>query len=179
MELPLHTGINTFERAQKTAYDPTYPKNRKLGRCFKIYLNSADKLAGSLTAAQFQITLPYGFNAQKLLLSVDSWMVQTTSNSVSNLAVYPTYISIQELTNPLSYYSGTKGACGILQVVGANNFQNNTSRTAATTTLVDRSLFMRPITIVIDSPHYTTSATGGVTNNWTMVLSLYDPGEDA
>jgi len=64
----------------------------------------------------------------------------------------------------------------ILLTTGTSYF-NNSPRDAGGATLVDGTIFDRTITIEFVSPHFTTSATGGVANEWSLQLSLWDDVE--
>jgi hypothetical protein len=152
---------------------------RKVPRALKIVLNSANREAGSpLHAAVFNVRLPINadFNADRMIMVVESLVHAVVPNNNTNIDIFPTHVSIREFRNPYSWESSTQGPHGIIAVTGSRNFQNSSQKDLGGATLVDRRLFDRPITIDFTSPLYNTSAANGVTNDYTLVLSLWDEG---
>ena len=172
---------NDFVAHDKQAYplQPVYPGIRKKGRCVKVILNSGDRQTGSsLTSAKFLVNLPTEFIAKRLNLIVDSLIVSTAPNSVSNLSLYPYYIRIPEYRNHLSYNSTTGTTSGMILLTTGTQYQNNSPRETGGGTLIDPTLFQRPITIEFYSPHFDVAATNGVANAWSIQISLWDAGDD-
>jgi hypothetical protein len=175
--LPFTPGMESFETSfPKQAFAGKDMK--KVPRAIKIVLNSANRDSGSLTEAMFNIRLPINaeFNADRLIMVVESLVHATGPNNNTNIDVFPTHVAISEFRNPYSWESRTKGPHGIIAVTGSRNYQNSSQKDLGGATLVDRRLFDRPITITFTSPNYTTSAANGVSNDWTLVLSLWDAG---
>ena len=171
----------TWKDHDKTTFpfNPEFPAIKKKGRCVKVILNSGDRESPStLTAARFNVTLPTSFIAKRLNLVVDSFIVATAPNSVSNLSLYPYYIRIADFKNPLSWASNISGTTGMVLLTTGTTYQNNSPREVGGGTLVDTTMFSRPITIEIWSPHFDTASANGVANAWSLALSLWDEGDD-
>lgn len=169
-----------FKDHNKTKYpfEPEYPKVRKVPRSFKILLNSQDRDAGSLTAATFNVTLPDTFINKRLNLVVDGIVHNTSPNANANLDLYSYHIRIAELKNPYSYCSNCKNTSSSIALCQGKTWFNHSQRDLGGATLVDATLFQRPITIEIYSPHFTTSAAGGVVNDWSLSITAYDAGSE-
>ena len=163
-----------FKTHEKTTY-PFSPVQKR-PKCVKIILNSTDKQAGSTnTRAVFNVRLPTEFQNKKLNLVVDSWIVSSAPNSVSNLSLYPYYLCIAEYRNPYSYSSTSKTTSGGVLLTTGTSYFNNTPRETGGSTVVDTTLFTRPITIEVFSPHF--EITTVAMNDWSLMLSLFDDVE--
>ena len=172
---------NDFKTHDKTKYPfvPEYPAITKKPRCVKVILNSGDRQAGSsLTSATFKINLPLDFLNKKLNLVVDSFIVSTSPNSVSNLLLFPYYITIPQLRSQYTYHSQSGLTSGVILLTTGTSYFNNSSRETGGITITDTTMLTRPITIEFISPHFTPSATNGITNAWALSLSLWDAGLD-
>lgn len=176
---PMEISQN-FTQMEKstTPFAPAFPAIEKKERTARVVLNSGDRLSGSLTSAQFYVQLPTNFLSPRLKVVIESFLESTAPNSSVNLEAYPYMVSIRELRNPYSWESTQKGTHGIILVAQTRNFQNASTTSTASSTLVDRQLFQRPITIDITSPHFDVTTTGGVTNSWSLVLGIVDDGTD-
>jgi hypothetical protein len=164
----------------KTHDKTTYPFNpvMKRPRCVKIVLNSGDRISGStVTSAKYKINLPTDLIGKKLNMVVDSFIVNTTPSSVSNLSLYSYYIRILEHRNPYSYHSNTQTTTGMILTTTGTTYFNQSPRDVGGCTLVDSTLFDRVVTIDISSVHFDTTAASGVANAWTLSLSLWDDAE--
>lgn len=165
-----------FKTMQKTAYpfNPT-PKRPK---CVKVILNSTDRQAGStLTRAIFNVRIPTEFQNKQLNLVVDSFVVSSSPNSVSNLSLFPYFVRIAEYRNPYSYSSTSQTTSGRILLTTGTTYFNNTPRETGGSTITDPTLFTRPITIELFSPHFDTALAGGVSNEWSIQISLFDDVE--
>jgi hypothetical protein len=176
--LPLGVGIEPFLTGHRSG-PPRFRDMRKEPRAIKVVLDSASTRRGTLTAAEFDVRLPINddFRSDKVIVVVESIVHATGPQNNANVDAYPTYVSIHELRNPYSWDSRTNAPHGIIAVTGSRNYQNSSQKDLGGATLVDRTLFDRPVTLRFTSPHYDTTAAGGVSNNWTVVLSLWDAGE--
>jgi hypothetical protein len=165
-----------MEAEFKTHHKTTYPFNAepKRAKCVKIMLNSNERQSGSLTSAQFKVNLPTEFQNKRLNLVVDAFVVGSAPNSVSNLSLYPYWIRIAEVRNPFSYSSMTGTTSGIILLTTGASYFNNTPRESGGSTVISPTLFDRPITIEIFSPHFDTSTANGISNQWSIQLSLFD-----
>lgn len=164
---------NDFKTHEKTSY-PFKPEPKR-PKCVKVILNSTDRQAGStLTRAVFNVRLPVEFQNKQLNLVVDSFVVSSSPNSVSNLSLFPYFVRIAEYRNPYSYSSTSQTTSGRILLTTGTSYFNNTPRETGGNTVVSTDLFNRPITIDIFSPHFDTSATNGVANEWSIMLSLWD-----
>ena len=178
---PMALDVTDFVTHDKRSYPfkPEYPAIKRKPRCIKLILNSGDRQAGSsLTAAKFNVSLPTTFNAKRLNLLVDSFVVCTNPNSVSNLGLYPYYIRIAEFKNVFSYSSTTQTTSGNILLTTGTSYQNNAPRDSGGSTMVDVTLFQRPITLEFHSPHFDISGANGLTNSWSISLSLWDECSD-
>jgi len=158
----------------------TYPFQpvQKRPKCVKVILNSTDRQAGStLTRAVFNVKLPTEFQNKQLNLVVDSFVVSSSPNTVTNLGLFPYFVRIAEYRNPYSYSSTSQTTSGRILLTTGTTYFNNTPRETGGNTVVSTDMFYRPITIEIFSPHFDTSATGGVSNEWSIILSLFDDVE--
>lgn len=162
-----------FVTHEKQPSQPFKPESKR-PKCVKVILNSGDRASGSLTSALFNVKLPTSFQNKRLNLVVDSFVVSGSPNSVANMSLYPYYIRLAELRNPYSYSSMTSTTTGVILLTTGTTYFNNTPREAGGTTITDTTLFNRPITIELFSPHFDTSAVGGVSNPWSICLSLWD-----
>ena len=168
--MALETNFKTHE---KTSY-PFSPEPKR-PKCVKVILNSNDRQAGSLlTRAVFNVRLPTEFQNKQLNLVVDSFIVGSSPNSVSNLSLFPYYIRIAEYRNPYSYSSMTQTTSGRILLTTGTSYFNNTPRTQGGNTVMDTTLFTRPITLEIFSPYFDTSAVNGLANEYSIQLSLWD-----
>jgi hypothetical protein len=175
--LPFDLGNEAFHGTfPKQRFDA--PDMRKVPRAIKIVLNSSNRARGTLQAAEFDVRLPINadFNADRLIMVVESLVHATGPNNNANVDAFPTYVAVREFRNPYSWDSRTSGPHGVIAVTGSRNFQNSSQKDVGGATLVDRRLFDRPITIEFSSPGYDVTAAGGVTNDWSLVLSLWDAG---
>jgi hypothetical protein len=120
------------------------------------------------------VNLPTEFQSKKLNLVVDSFVVASSPNSVSNLSLFPYYIRILELHSPHSYYSASGTTSGMILLTTGTSYQNNSPRESGGVTLVDSTIFDRTITIDFTSPHFDVAATWGISNSWSIQLSLFD-----
>jgi hypothetical protein len=154
-----------------------FEDERKKPRCFKIILNSSDRLDNStLTKARFKIDLPTQFYSKKLNVMVDSLLHATTPNTNTALESNPWFLSIDEFRNPFSWYSATKNSHGMLLACQQRSYQSSTPPDEGSATLVDGNIFGTPIHLSFSSPHF--DITTSVTNPWTVVLSIWDAGLD-
>jgi hypothetical protein len=161
-----------FVLHEKTKY-PFSPEPKR-PKCVKITLNSGDRASGSLTSALFNIRLPAQFQNKQLNLVVDSFVVSSAPNSVSNLAQYPYYIRLVEYRNPHSYSSATGNTTGKILLTTGTTYFNNTPRDVGGCLVSDPTLFQRPVTIEFWSPHFDVAGANGITNAWSINLSLFD-----
>jgi hypothetical protein len=175
--MALHENFSEMDK-KTTPFAPAYPAVQKKERTFKVILNSADRLSGGLTNPQFYVQLPDTFLSKRLKIVVESMLIATAPNSSTNLDVYPYMVSIRELRNPYSWESTQKGTHGTILVAQTRNFQNSSSTSTACSTMCDRTLFMRPITIDVTSPYFSVTSANGLTNDWSLVLSIVDEGTD-
>ena len=176
---PMEISQNFSEMDKKTMpFAPAHPAVQKKERTFKVILNSADRLSGGLTNSQFYIQLPDTFLSKRLKVVVESFLVATAPLSSTNLETYPFMIAIQQLRNPYSYESTGKNTHGIIACLQTRNFQNSSSTSTACSTMCDRTLFMRPITIDVTSPYFSVTSANGLTNDYCLVLSIVDEGTD-
>ncbi|DAC81546.1 TPA_asm: hypothetical protein [Coelastrella green algae MELD virus] len=152
-----------------------FPAVQKQPRCFKLILNGADRMPGSsLTEAQFRITLPDQFLADRLNLTVEACLHCTAPNENCALEQYPYSIALQGLMNPYSYVSNVTGPSGVIAVAQTRTFVNSAQKDLGGATLVDRRFFEQPITVRLDSRYC--DITAAVTIPWTLVLNLWDAG---
>lgn len=168
--MALEGHFTTHEKQNKLPFNPE-PKRAK---CVKIILNSGDRSSGSLTSALFNIKLPEYFQNKRLNLVVDSFIVSSSPNSVANLSLFPYYVRLAEMRNPYSYSSTTSTTSGNILLTTGTSYFNNMSRETGGTTITDTTLFNRPITVEIFSPHFDTSAANGISNPWSIQISLFD-----
>lgn len=176
---PMEMMQNNSEMEKKMpAFHPTYPAIKKKQRTARIVLRGADRLSGSLSSAQFYVQLPDTFISKRLKVVVESFLVATAPLSSTNLETYPYCINIRELKNPYSYESTNKGTHGIIACLQTRNFQNASTSSTACSTLVDRDVFQRPITIDISSTYFDVTAANGLSNGWTLVLAIVDEGDN-
>jgi hypothetical protein len=173
---PMALDTTDFKTHDKTKYPFTpVPKQPK---CVKVILNSGDRIAGStLQSARFRIPLPTAFQNKKLNLVVDSFIVSSSPNSVANLSLFPYYIRFIELRNPYSYNSMTGTTSGVILLTTGTSYFNNSPRDKGGMTIVDANMFDRHITVDFFSPHFDTSAAGGLANSWSLQLSCWDDVE--
>jgi hypothetical protein len=165
-----------YKTHPKTSYPFTPIASRP--KCVKVILNSTDRQAGStLTRAIFNVRLPADFQNKQLNLVVDAFVVSSSPNSVSNLALFPYFVRIAEYRNPYSYNSTTQTTSGRILLTTGTTYFNNTPRETGGSTVVDTTLFSRPITLEVISPHFDTAAANGVSNEWSIQLSLFDDVE--
>jgi hypothetical protein len=164
---------NDFKTHEKTSY-PFSPEPKR-PKCVKVMLNSIDRQAGSsLTRAVFNVRLPTEFQNKQLNMVVDSFVVSSSPNSVSNLGLFPYFLRIVEYRNPFSYSSTSQTTSGRILLTTGTSYFNNTPREKGGNTVVDTTLFSRPLTFEIFSPHFDTAAANGVVNEWSVELSLWD-----
>lgn len=161
-----------FKTHDKTTY-PFAPEQKR-PKCVKVILNSNDRQSGTLTRATFNVKLPVEFQNKKLNLVVESFIVSSAPNSVSNLTLYPYYVRISEYRNPYSYSSTSQTTSGRILLTTGTTYFNNTPRDTGGSTVIDPTLFTRPVTIEVFSPHFDITAVNGVTNDWSIMLSLFD-----
>ena len=173
--MALHENFSEMDK-KMPPFSPAYPIIQKKERTFKVILNSADRLSGGITNSQFYVQLPDTFLSKKLKIIVESFLVATSPNSSTNLDAYPYMVSIRELRNPYSWESTGKNTHGTILVAQTRNFQNSSSTSTACSTMCDRTLFMRPITIDITSGYFTVTSANGLTNDYSLVLSIVDEG---
>jgi hypothetical protein len=165
-----------FMTMQKTSYP--FTPTAKRPKCVKVILNSTDRQAGStLTRAIFNVRIPTEFQNKQLNLVVDSFVVSSAPNSVSNLSLFPYFVRIAEYRNPYSYSSTSKTTSGRILLTTGTTYFNNTPHETGGSTITDPTLFARPITIELFSPHFDTALTNGVSNEWSIQLSLFDDVE--
>jgi hypothetical protein len=170
---PMAIGAEDFKTHEKTKY-PFTPEPKR-AKCVKVILNSTDRQAGStLTSARFNISLPTEFQNKRLNLVVDSFIEGAAPNSVSNLFLYPYYIRINEYRNLHSYHSYTQTTSGMILLTSGIYYQNNSPRDVGGSCVFDTTLLDRPITIEFWSPHFNTATANGISNDWSLVLSLWD-----
>ena len=168
--MALETNFKTHE---KTSY-PFSPEPKR-PKCVKVILNSNDRQAGSLlTRAIFNVRLPTEFQNKQLNLVVDSFIVGSSPNSVSNLSLFPYFVRIAEYRNPYSYSSTSQTTSGRILLTTGTSYFNHTPRETGGSTITDPTLFTRPITIEVFSPHFDTAGVGGVSNEWSIQISLFD-----
>lgn len=173
---PMAMEQTNFVTHDKTSY-PFKPV-KKEPKCVKVILNSGDRQAGStLQSARFKVNLPTAFQNRKLNLVVDSFIVSSAPNSVSSLSLYPYYIRFIELRNPYSYNSMTQTTSGVILLTTGTSYFNQSPRDSGGMTLVDAALFDRQFTLDFFSPHFDTTATNGLSNAWSICLSLWDDVE--
>jgi hypothetical protein len=167
---------DAFELERLGKFMPQYPKVEKVGKTFRIFLNSQDRVAGSKTAATFNITLPHQLLADRLNIAVETFIHASGPNNNSAVEVNPTVVSLDQLRNPYSYSSVDGLTHGGLCITGSRVYSNTAPKTVAGATLVDRSFFDRPVTVTLSSRHYDVNGANGVTNDWSCVLVLWDGG---
>lgn len=173
---PMAQDLSDFKTHDKTTYPFTPVK--KQPKCFKVILNSGDRQAGStLQSARFKVNLPQTFQNRKLNLVVDSFIVASSPNSVSNLPLFPYYIRFIELRNPYSYNSMTQTTSGVILLTTGTSYFNQSPRDKGGMTIVDANLFDRQFTVDFFSPHFDTTAANGLSNAWSICLSLWDDVE--
>lgn len=169
--MSLETSFMTHDKKSTYPFSP----EKKRPKCVKVILNSNDRQAGStLTRALFNVRLPTEFQNKQLNLVVDGFIISSSPNSVSNLSLFPYFVRIAEYRNPYSYSSTSQTTSGRILLTTGTTYYNNTPREAGGNTVVDTTLFSRPITIEIFSPHFDTSSPNGVANDWSIQLSLFD-----
>lgn len=165
-----------FKTHDKTAY-PFNPVPKQ-PKCVKVILNSGDRIAGStLQSARFKVNLPTTFLNRRLNLVVDSFIVSSAPNSVANLSLYPYYIRFIELRNPYSYSSMTQTTSGVILLTTGTSYFNQSPREKGGMTIVDKDFFDRQFTVDFYSPHFDTTAAAGISNSWSLVLSLWSDEE--
>jgi hypothetical protein len=158
---------------------PDYPAIKKKPRAFKLFLSSTNRLSGStLTSAVFNVNLPQNFHAKRLYLRPDTVVIAASPNAITNVTNYPTVVSIREFRNPDSWSSVNGLPHGVVCMTGGRAFANAGITIEQGATIVDSTLFDRPITIDVNSPLYDTTAANGVANEWVMLFTLYDTGSD-
>jgi hypothetical protein len=164
-----------FKVYEKTKY-PFNPAPKQ-PKCVKVILNSGDRIAGStLQSARFKVELPTTFQNKKLNLVVDSFVVASSPNSVSNLPLFPYYVRFIELRNPYSYNSMTSTTSGVILLTTGTSYFNQAPRDKGGMTLVDATLFDRQFTLDFFSPHFDIT-NNGISNSWSICLSLFDDVE--
>jgi hypothetical protein len=168
-----------FKDHNKTSYPfhAEFPAIKKTPRSFKVHLNSQDKDAGTISAATFNVSLPDAFINKRLNIVVDAVCHSLAPNANGNLDIYPYYVRISELKNPYSYSSTMKGTTSAIALCQGKQWFSHQQRDIGGSTLVDWTLFQRPITIEFYSPHFTASAAGGVVNEWSLSMTVYDAAE--
>lgn len=159
---------------------PDYPAVRKRPRAIRVMLNSADRIGGTLQAPQFKLHLPSAFDAKRVYVTMVRFMMAQEPNTYANVELYPTFVGIRELRDPNSWSSMTGQPHGILGFIGtshqlSNNFMPSGEFGAA---VADRGMFDRPITVELTSSYYDVTAADGVSNDWSIELSIWDNGED-
>lgn len=173
---PMAIQENFKDDAPKIPYSPDKPNKE---RCFKVILNSQDRLDSSiLTQPKFKINLPDTFKSKRLNIVVDTLVHNTAPNVNTNLEAYSWSLSIREFRNPYSYNSSTGNTHGTILVAQTRNYQNNTPRDIGGMTLVDRNIFDRAINLEFTSPHFVVTGDSGLLNDYTIVMSIYDDGSD-
>lgn len=167
-------GLRGFVHAERPHKKNPFHAERPRPRCFKMLLNSTDRFAGSpLHAASFRVSLPRSFQNKRLNLVVDSFHVASAPNGTANLSLYPYYVRIAELRSPMTIGNG-----GEILLTSGSSYHNTSPRDVGGLTVTDRTLFDRPITVEMWSPYFDVGAPGGVANNWSIQLSVYDDVEE-
>lgn len=158
---------------------PDYPAVRKRPRAIRVILNSADREGGTLQAPQFKLHLPSAFDAKRVYVTMVRFMMAEEPNTYANVNQYPTFIGIRELMDPWSWSSSSGQPHGILCLIGTNFQMNNPNPAGeAGAAVADRTMFDRPITVELTSSYYDVTAADGVSNEWSIELSIWDAGED-
>jgi hypothetical protein len=163
----------------KTAYPLHVSYINKKPRCFKVILNSEDRIDSSaLVAPKYYIQLPDSFKSNRLNLAVES-VYHSLENESNNLLDKNAWmLNIRELRNPYSWDSSTGIQHGTILVSTNRTYVNNNGLEIGGATVVDKTLFSRPVTFEFTSPHFDINGVGAVDNHYTIVLNIYDEGDN-
>jgi len=136
----------------------------------KIYLNSTDKMSGTNNEATFKVNLPTEFTTQDLGLTLNNF-----------IPIYPTgtdagivQVNLVGVNNPYTYSSSnqtTHRSLGMFPIDRGTfpivrTGQSNLNAEIITT---DRTLFHRPITLMLSSP---TGMDLSTMCNWSAELTI-------
>ena len=159
------------------------PSNvQKRPRAFRLTLHSIHRAAGStLQAATFNVRLPAEFTQQRgsrIALLVETFVMASTPNPTGSAEAFPYQIGIRELSSPYSFQTPSTQAGGVLATVVGRAVNTAAPRDHSNAvTCNDPTLFDRPVTITFMSPYFDTAAAGGISNEWSLSLVVYDDAQ--
>lgn len=164
----------------KKSAQPSQPSNAAgRPRPFKVTLHSAHRAAGStLQSAAYSVRLPAEFTRRsgaRLAITVESFIMAAGPNAYANVDAYPYQIALKELASPLVFSTPAQQAAGILATSVGRNYYGSVPRDWTNgVACVDPTLFDRPVTVLLTSPYFDTAAAGGISNEYTLTLVVYD-----
>jgi hypothetical protein len=163
----------------RTAYPLHVSYLNKKPRCFKVILNAEDRIDNStLVAPKYYVQLPDAFKSNRLNLVVESCFHSLEDESNKALDQNAWMLNIRELRNPYSWDSKTGIQHGTILVASNRTYVNNNGLELGGATVVDKTLFSRPITFEFTSPHFDINGVSALTNHYTIVLNIYDEGDN-
>lgn len=153
---------------------PSKPKylTNKIPKVYKIFINSQDRISGTINNGVYQIKLPVSIKENKCQLFVEYFGFNGES-SITDLDRFNYNIHIAELSNPYSYWTNTKQPTNIILVNQTRVYASLPTADGLGIPLLNKKMFENN-TINIFFSSRTMSDNLLASQNWSMVLTLYE-----
>lgn len=137
-----------------------------------IILDSHDRRNGStITKAVFDVYKAVNIKSPKAVMFVDSFII----NDASAFGSCFYYIKIKEISQPLSYESGSKGMTDIVVINKGDTYFNNNG--LGMIPIVDKDVFLgKPLTVEITCPDSDISLLNA---KWVLKIIVLEESYDA
>lgn len=153
---------------------PSKPEfqRKKIPKIYKIYINSQDRIRGTINNGFYQINLPVSIKDNKCLLYIE-YFGFNNEVSTTDLDRLNYNIHISELSNPYSYHTATKQPTNIILVNQGRTYAISPTTDTLGIPLINKKMF-EGNTINIFFTSKTMSDALLSSQNWSMVLTLWE-----
>jgi hypothetical protein len=153
---------------------PTY----KYPKVYRVTLNSADRISGTISNATFKVNLPVSVKDYKCMMFVEFFAFNDESNSsLTNLDRYFYNIHLRELSQPNTYYTKTSNITNIILTAKGRYHASYPTTDTLGFPMTNKTMFENnTINIYFSSD----AITDGIlaSQQWTMVLVIHEHDYD-
>jgi len=150
------------------------PKTRPIPKIYRITLNSANRIFGTVDNATFSVKLPVSMKSSKVMLFPEFFAYNDEADSsLTDLDRYFYHVRLRELMQPNTFFSGTNSSTDIIFTNKGRTYATFPTLDTLGFPLENKKIFeSSTVNIYITSPSLNSTILSS--RDWTLVLTFYE-----
>jgi hypothetical protein len=151
---------------------PPEPRTKKFKRVHRIILDSSHMFEGDAALGKFAVNLPTNIKPEDCQLFVESFIMKnSTANAICDTEYY--HLHLNELFQPLTYYSGTLGSTNIIATLKGREFFTYPTFESCGIPLTDPNFFNNKV-LSFEISSENEDVVNAIDSDWILTLVIYE-----